>query len=157
MKRIYHPYYNWEEIKAGMWEPVSNQEEMLQKAIEFTGDHALYGSYMLRVVNEWPISCENSLTSITINRKAWLGHAACAMAIRCPENITRQAWGFLTEEQRILANKQAEEKISIWERKINLKRISELGKKDVTWMAFPMKFHECWKQLTLFHLTEELQ
>lgn len=155
MKRIYHPYYNWEEMKAGMWTPVNNHEEMLRKAIEFTGDHILYGSYMLRVVNEWPISCENSLTAININRKAWLGHAACAMAISCPENITRQAWGYLTEQQRILANKQAEEKIKIWERKTNLKLLSEHGSKDVIWKAYPIRRRECLKQLTLFQATEK--
>lgn len=153
MRRIYHPYYNWEEIKAGMWDSVNNQEEMLQKAIDFMGDHILYGSFMLRVVNEWPVSCENSLTA-NINRKAWLGHAACAMAIRCPENITRQAWGYLTEEQRILANKQAEEKIIIWE-KTRLKLLSEHGKKDVTWKASPTKLLGCLKQLTLFPATEK--
>jgi len=155
MKRIYHPYYNWEEIKAGMWDTCSNQEEMLKKAIEFTGNHALYGSYMLRVVNEWPISCENSLTAETINRKAWLGHAACAMAIRCPENITRLAWGYLTEEQRILANKQAEEKIKIWERKTNLEVLSKHGSKDVIWKAYPTSARGCLKQLTLFHHIEK--
>lgn len=153
MKRIYHPYYNWEEVKAGMWESINNTNEMLKKAIEFTGDHVLYGSYMLRVINEWPVSCENSLTA-NINRKAWLGRAACAMAIGCPENITRQAWGYLNENQRVLANKQAEEKIIIWERKQNLKILSEHGKKDVIWKVSPTKHRECLKQLTLFHLTE---
>jgi len=113
--RVYHPYHLWEEINHNMWGSVSNRGAFLQKAIEFTGDHVLYGSYMMRVVNEWPISCENALTDYALNRRAWVGHAAAALAINCPEDITRQAWGKLTNEQQLLANKKADEAIRCWE------------------------------------------
>jgi len=56
------------------------------------------------------------LTDSNLNRKAWIGHAACAMALGCPEDITREAWGRLTDEQRILANREAERAIQQWER-----------------------------------------
>jgi hypothetical protein len=36
------------------------------------------------------------------------------MAIKCPEDIVRQAWGYLTPEQQDKANKKAEEAIEIW-------------------------------------------
>ncbi len=157
MKRIYHKYTDWEEIGAGMWDtlPANQQEDMLKKAIEFTGDYKLYGSWMRKVIDNWPISCENSLTSISINRKAWLGHAAVSMAIRCPENITRQAWGFLTDEQRTLANKEAENTIIEWEHRRKSKAISEFGKRDAIQMEYPMKLRDYLKQLTLFHLIEK--
>lgn len=112
--RVYHPFDQWEEIRFGMWSEVKDRKAMLQKAIEFTGDHTKYGKYMMRVVNEWPISCENALTDPLLNKKAWVGHAACALAIGCPEDITRQAWGFLTDEQRFLANKEAARAIREW-------------------------------------------
>jgi len=70
---------------------------------------------MQRVTVEWPNSCINALTDYNLNRKAWIGHAACALALRCPEDITRQAWGLLTNEQRILANHQADRAIQSWE------------------------------------------
>lgn len=114
LKRVYHPCHAWEEIRHGMWSDVENRSEMLAKAIEFTGNHALYGSYMMRVISEWPISCENALTDSSLNQKAWVGHAACALAIGCPEDITRQAWGMLTDEQRFLANKEADRAIRQW-------------------------------------------
>lgn len=114
-KRVYHPYYKWEEIRFNMWGEVSDRRYFLKKAIEFTGDHILYGSFMRRVVGEWPISCENALTDYNINRKAWIGHAACALAIQCPEDITRQAWKELNYEQQYLANKEASRAISSWE------------------------------------------
>ena len=114
-KRIYHPYWLWEEIEHNMWGEVSNRQSALNKAVSFTGDHALYGRFMMRIVTEWPISCENALTDYSINRKAWVGHAACALAHGIPEDITRLAWGKLTDEQRLLANKKAERAIQQWE------------------------------------------
>lgn len=98
-----------------MWGTVSDRNSMLEKAIEFTGNHKLYGSYMKRVINEWIYSCENALTDYSINRKAWVGHAACALALNCPEDITRKAWSYLTDEQQLLANKEAEQAIQTWE------------------------------------------
>lgn len=98
-----------------MWGDVQDRKAMLERAIAFTGDHKLYGSYMRRVVSEWPNSCANALTDIGMNRKAWIGHAACAMALGCPEDITRKAWGFLSDEQRVLANAEAAAAIQSWE------------------------------------------
>lgn len=112
-KRVYHPYQDWEEIKFNMWGESSTGD--LEKAIEFTSDHKLYGSYMMRVIHEWPISCENALTDYSLNRKAWIGHAAAALAYRLPEYVTRRAWRYLNDEQRLLANKEAIRAIQSWE------------------------------------------
>jgi hypothetical protein len=115
LKRIWLPIDTWEEIGFNMWGEVANRRLFLQQAVTFTGNHRLYGRYMLRVTTEWPNSCINALTDYNLNRKAWIGHAACALALRCPEDITRQAWGLLTNEQRILANCQAGRAIQSWE------------------------------------------
>jgi len=113
--RVYHHYLDWEEIDYNMWGSVSNRKDYLKKAIDFTSDHKKYGRFMQRVVKEWSVSCENALTDYGLNRRAWLGHAACALAIGCPEDITREAWGQLTDEQQLLANKEAERAIQSWE------------------------------------------
>jgi hypothetical protein len=115
IERVYHPYWDWEEVEFNMWGTVDDRKKWLKKAIEFTGDHKKYGRFMMRVINEWPISCENALTDSMINRKAWIGHAAVALAIQCPEDIVREAWGLLTDEQRLLANKEAERAVQTWE------------------------------------------
>jgi hypothetical protein len=112
--RVYHPVHAWEEAAHGMWSDVVDRPDWISKAILFTGDAALYGSYMMRVIAEWPISCENALTDSALNQRAWVGHAACALAIGCPEDITREAWGKLTDEQRFLANKEADRAIRTW-------------------------------------------
>jgi hypothetical protein len=98
-----------------MYGTVEDRKKWLKKAIEFTGDHKKYGRFMMRVVNEWPVSCENALTDYLMNRKAWVGHAAVALALECPEDITREAWGHLSDEQQLLANKEAERAIQTWE------------------------------------------
>lgn len=108
MKKIWHPFWLWEDIEMWRKVPREQEDDFLQAAIEFTGNHKLYGSWMLRVVEEWPIACEHNLTDDSLNKQAWIGHAACQMAIQCPEYITRKAWGMLTQEQRDLANLQAD-------------------------------------------------
>jgi len=98
-----------------MWGSVDDKSTALHEAIKFTGDHKLYGSYMIKVVEQWKYSCENHLTDQNINRRAWVGHAACAMALSCPEDLTRKAWGYLTDEQRFLADREADSAIELWE------------------------------------------
>lgn len=117
MKRIWHHYENWEDYQAGIWRLVRGGEraEMLRKAIEFTGDAKLYGSYMRRVLVEWPIACEHNLTDTSQNRKAWIGHAATCLATDIPEDITRAAWGQLSKQQHDEANEQAQQAIEEWE------------------------------------------
>lgn len=114
---LYHPYWDWEELNFNMWGTVADRSAWLQKAIAFTGDHLLYGSWMFKVADAWKFSCEHHLTKLETNRKPWIGHAAVALAIQCPEDIVREAWGHLTIEQQDLANEQARNAIEYWEQK----------------------------------------
>jgi hypothetical protein len=114
----WHPFWEWEEVRHNMWGKVTDRKEWLQKAIDFTGDHELYGHWMMQVIHAWPRSCEHHLTKLNTNRKPWIGRAAVAMAIQCPEDIVREAWGCLTEEQQRLANLAAERAIEYWEMEI---------------------------------------
>ena len=116
MKRIYHHYEKWEDFQDGMWRILSKDEEreMLPRAVEFTGDADLYGSFMMRVIVEWPVACEQNLSNEGINRLAWVGHAATSLAIHCPEYVTRQAWGLLTQRQRDEANSKAQLAVDTW-------------------------------------------
>jgi hypothetical protein len=100
-----------------MWRKVSGAEraELLRAAISFTGDAERYGAAMLEIINAWPLSCEHNLTDLGQNRRAWIGHAACCLAIGCPEDVTREAWGHLTEEQRVAADRKALTAILAWQ------------------------------------------
>jgi hypothetical protein len=118
MIRVYVPYYDWEDWINGMWRKLSKEDEQswINKAVEFTGDHIRYGNAMKSVVEAWPKTMLNSLTNVSINRRAFLGHCACSYAFNCPEYITRIAWGKLTDRQRYLADKVAYETIKEYER-----------------------------------------
>lgn len=120
-KKVWHPYTKWECFRYGMWRTVSGKKRLvlLKKAIEFTGNAELYGSFMLVIIEKWPITCEHHLTEIGSNRKAFVGHAAAQFAIKSPEDITRQAWGHLSLEQQDEANYKADQAIAIWEKKYN--------------------------------------
>jgi hypothetical protein len=109
----WHPYWAWEEVKHNMWGDVTHRKTWLQIAAEFTGNAALYGEWMRRVVDEWPTSCEHNLTK-SGDKRPWIGHAAVALAIRCPEDIVREAWGMLSDKQRQDANEQAAKAIELW-------------------------------------------
>lgn len=116
MIKIYHHYELWEDYKAGMYNSIHGKAKniMLNKAIIFTGNANLYGEYMLKVIKSWPISCEQNLTDSSLNKKAWIGHAAACMAIGSPEDITRMAWGCLSFKQQDDANEQADKFIKVW-------------------------------------------
>lgn len=123
-----------------MWRNTAKEEEegLFQKAVEFTGDAELYGNYMMRAVKEWPIACEHNLTATGVNRQAWVGHAACCIAIDCPEHIVRRAWHCLTQEQQDKANAKADEAIAFWE--------SEYLKGVNTWQRLDWE-QLSWKQV----------
>lgn len=118
MTRIYHRYELWEEVAAGMWRDVreSKKEKYIERARMFMSDDMIFGMYMRDVIEKWKYSCEHNLTDLNQNRVAWLGQAACALALRCPEDLTRAAWSLLTNEQQDKANKKAEFYIQQWER-----------------------------------------
>lgn len=114
MLRVYVPYWEWEDWINGMW--AKGNEDHLQQAIEFTGDHVRYGLAMGEVIQAWPRTMLNSLTSTGINRRAFLGHCAVCFKLGIAESITRQAWGFLTDKQRHDADAQAQKHIIEYEK-----------------------------------------
>ena len=117
MRRIYHPFWTWEDI--GMWRDVSAKDcrAMLEPAIRFTGDARAYGAAMLRVLDECPLACEHNLTERSMNQQAWIGHAAAYLAHGFPEYLTREAWGLLTQQQRDEANAMADRAINEWKQR----------------------------------------
>lgn len=113
---VWHPWWLLEEVKHNMWGDVSHRKTWLQMAVVFTGNPDLYGEWMKKVAEQWKHSCEHNLSK-SGDKRPWIGHAAVALAIGCPEDIVREAWAYLTEEQQIRANKQASEAIEYWRAK----------------------------------------
>ena len=116
--QVFCHYLDLEETKTEMWrKPVSARVgSQLALAVEFTGDAQAYGQAMMDVVKNWPNSCNHNLSNLNQNRRAWVGHAACAFRHNLPESIVRSAWNMLDTEQRRLANLQADNAIQEWEK-----------------------------------------
>lgn len=112
-EEVWYPFDQLEEADSAMWENVSHRSTWLQLAKTFTGNAELYGEWMLRVIESWPKSCQHNLSKGG-DKRPWIGHAAVALAINCPEDIVRAAWSLLSKKQQDAANKKAEEAIEIW-------------------------------------------
>lgn len=116
IKQVWIPFYEWEDYLQGMWRKpgIEEREQFLELAVEFTGDYVRYGEAMRRVIFAWPRTMLNSLTNPSINHRAFIGHCACCFAHRLPESVTRQAWAHLTDEQRRMANLEAQNAFDSW-------------------------------------------
>jgi len=117
MKRIFHRYEKWEEYHHGMWRIVKGDDRALYRlaAAFLMKTPAEFLEAMTTAIDYWPISCENSLTSRAVNRRAWFGHAGCCIAVGSPEDITREAWHTLTQNEQNEANHAADLAIEQWE------------------------------------------
>ena len=143
MKQVYVQYQYWEDYKNGMWRKLSKSEESehFERVLAFTSDYIKYGNAMKEVVKKWPNTMLNSLTNVSINRRAFLGHCACSYELNCPEYLTRKAWKYLTNQQRVLADNVAQQTIDEWvlNYKLKLLNTSKRGKKDVIKMGYQTK------------------
>lgn len=135
MKRIFHPFWTWEDI--GMWRDTSKEEQqsMLPIAVEFTGNAKLYGAAMMRVLDEYPIACEQNLTASSVNQQAWIGHAAAYLEHCLPEYVTREAWGLLSQEQRDEANAMADRAIHEWKQRTEEKNQGVYTQMGIEWLS----------------------
>jgi predicted phosphoadenosine phosphosulfate sulfurtransferase len=127
-ERVFKHFEEWEETAAGLWRrPIGiEREHLIARCARFMANTEAFCEAMLRAIEEWPNSCEVSFTNPSLNQQAWLGHAACCIAIGCPEEPTRAAWWTLTQKQRDLADEAAAKVIQIWtvryERQLKNKR-----------------------------------
>lgn len=115
MERIFHHYSKWEDFHAGMYEEAKDgRSERVAAAANILGTPDICRKAMEKVIAEWKIATEYNLSNAGINRKAWLGQAACSCYAGIHEDETREAWGIMTEPQRIEANRIAASIIKAW-------------------------------------------
>ena len=115
MERIFHHYSKWEDFHAGMYdESKDGRAERVTAAAKILGTPSICRKAMEKVIAEWPVATEYNLSNAGINRKAWLGQAACSCYGGIHEDETREAWGVMTPEQRTEANRIAAEIIKKW-------------------------------------------
>lgn len=115
MERIFYHYSLWEDYHNGMYDECKyGRAERVQQAAQILGNPDICRKAMEKVIDEWKICVEFNLSNAEINRKAWLGQAACSCYANIHEDETREAWGLLTEEQRKKANSIANIIINKW-------------------------------------------
>lgn len=116
MVRIYHPYWMWEDFKAGFYDNVSGErkKEMLNKVVELFSDPALTKEYMIKVIDEWVFSCQHNLSNESLNRIAYIGQGACCLYAKVPSTITMEAWSLVSKENQKQADKIAQDVLDIW-------------------------------------------
>jgi len=113
MKRLFEKYTEWEDYKNGMYEMYNGDDELLiRKSVNLLSDETLFFEACKSVIEHWKITASVHLTNNTINKKAWIGQAACSYLHKVPELLTRVAWGKLTKDQQDKANAVAEIVIS---------------------------------------------
>jgi hypothetical protein len=121
--RIYHPYWRWEDFKAGFYNNCSGEEKkiLINKGIEMFNSEKLTLLNMYRVVNEWKNSCEHNFTNPSLNKIAYIGQGACCLYANIPSIVTMEIWNMLEKNVQDRANSNAEKVLNHWI--INNKRI----------------------------------
>lgn len=112
---IAHPWWAWEDHKDGMYSAPFGWQQKIPAARELLTSPRRLEDAMCAAVDVWPVSAEHQLTNTDQNRRAWLGQAACRLAMHAPAIATRAAWAQLTGAQCGTANACAERVIREWQ------------------------------------------
>jgi hypothetical protein len=117
MERIYHTWDKWECFPAGFYgdeckTPMSKRlaEEAYR---DFLGDSDKFRYALVRVLAEWPNSCEHYLSNDRMNRIAWLGQATACIALGVP-SCYRGGFNLLPPEKQEEANAVALVALNEW-------------------------------------------
>ncbi len=116
MIRIYYNFMELEEYTEGMWRIIRGEErkKYISASAKLMMNVDKFYDAMCTAIQEWPKSCEHNFTTESMNRIAWLGHAGCCIEVGSPEDCTRAAWYWLTDEQMEEANHVAAVALSKW-------------------------------------------
>jgi hypothetical protein len=120
MKRIYHPYWKWEDYHAGLYDLEKFYDEkqtelMAKSAKDILTNSDFFLKTALKVIVEWKNSAEVNLSNSSRNRQAWIGQASCCYVLHLPEYITKYGWHLMTPDQQKEANRIADIAIDQWE------------------------------------------
>lgn len=113
---VYLPYWEWEDIK--MYHPPETDEDRangIKTVIDFFTDPDLFRDASREMIKAFPKACLHNLTKTNMNRIAYIGQASVFYKYGISEEVTREAWGYLTDEIRKKANATAQVTLDEWE------------------------------------------
>lgn len=114
MSRQWCHYSRWEDWRAGMYRLTADEIEIAGASALLSCAPAL-ARVMLSVCEQWPTATAYRLTATGVNRRAWLGQAACCLEYGASQRATCVAWNALTPAVQSAANRAADHTISAWE------------------------------------------
>ena len=114
--RIYHPYWLWEDYKAGFYDNCSGdiKKKHIESVLFLFKDKELTKEYMNKVITEWKYSCEHNLTNDSLNKIAYIGQGACCIYAGVPNTVTMEAWSLLDKSIQKQADLIAEKVLNTW-------------------------------------------
>lgn len=103
-------YEKWEDFQSGMYRLISEKDKdiMVINAITLLKNQIEFYQSMKEMISKWETAAKVNLTNNGINKRAWLGAAACCFKHNVPEYLTRIAWNLLNKEHQDSANETAE-------------------------------------------------
>ena len=118
MERIYHTWDKWECYPAGFYEnraadKTLTDDECKEIYRELLADIPRFEVALIRVLVEWPNSCEHYLSNERMNRIAWLGQASLCLSEGIPSKY-RGGYMLLTEPQKQQADLTALNALNGW-------------------------------------------
>jgi hypothetical protein len=117
IKKIWHPYYNWECYNAGMYSETNyfnyNTDKCKELFKEYFYDLNNFENTIVLIFNNWNISCEHFLTWENINRIAWIGQACVCYDINL-SSIYKSGFNLLDQNTKNKANKIANKYLEEW-------------------------------------------
>jgi uncharacterized membrane protein YdfJ with MMPL/SSD domain len=108
MRRVAHPYTDWEGWQAGAYALSDTPIEHTAAARALLSDAVALLEAMQKACEAWPREAEHWLTRPGAKSRSWLGAAACMVTAGAPFLCTRTAWWALSVTQQADANAAAD-------------------------------------------------
>jgi hypothetical protein len=128
MKQHFYNYKDWECFQNNMY-TIRNNETHINHCKLLLSNQELFYTACLLVIKKYKISCLHHLTNNSINKKAYMGAAACNLMNDSSEIEVREAWSLLNEKEKTIANIIATKVINEYINKLNNNRNEQISLK----------------------------
>jgi len=104
MNQFFEHHEKWECLKAGMYSSKKPTDKHIEMSANLLSCQRSFGLALELLSVKWPVSLKVHLTNPSINKKAYLGRAACCVELGVNELTVQLAWRTLDSETQKQAN-----------------------------------------------------
>lgn len=132
LEKIWHPWWLWEDYKAGFYETLTGIKKQRGEEIyaEFLSSRVKFNNTLVRVTKYWKYSCEHNLTCKSMNRIAYLGQSSVCFRYSIP-SCCRGGFMLLDKMEREEANNLALYWLNKWLKREGYEEESERVRADM--------------------------